>query len=249
MARYFLEISYNGTPYHGWQRQPNAITIQQVLEEKLSTILRSTIHIVGAGRTDTGVHAKQIMAHFDFVDQLETDKLVYKMNSILPAEIAIQKIKLVPPEAHARFDATSRCYEYLISLKKDPFLIRNAYYVKKPLDLDVMNKAANILLNHTNFKCFSKSKTDVKTYNCNIAEAFWKKEGDVLVFRIRADRFLRNMVRAITGTLLEVGSGKRKVADMHEIIESKNRSNAGVSVPAKGLYLTQVKYPNSIFDE
>lgn len=164
--RYFLELSYNGTPYHGWQRQPNAISVQEVLESSLSTILRDTIEIVGAGRTDTGVHAKQIMAHFDYRQKLDHDQIVYKLNAILPAEIAVRKVNLMVVDAHARFDAISRSYEYCITSVKDPFRIDKAYYFKRTLDIERMNEAAKILLNYTNFKCFSKSKTDVKTYNC-----------------------------------------------------------------------------------
>lgn len=244
--RYFLELSYNGTPYHGWQRQPNAITVQEVLEDSLSTLLREKTEIVGAGRTDTGVHAKQIMAHFDFEKDLETDQLKYKLNSILPPEIAIQKVYGVKDDAHARFDALSRSYEYYVTLSKDPFVINKAYYFKKTLDLDVMNDAAKLLLNYTNFKCFSKSKTDVKTYNCTITDAIWQRQGDQLVFRISANRFLRNMVRAIVGTLIEIGEGKLTKEDLVTIIKSEDRSQAGYSVPACGLYLTSVTYPKTI---
>ncbi|MBQ4820650.1 tRNA pseudouridine(38-40) synthase TruA [Aquimarina sp. MMG016] len=244
--RYFLELSYDGTPYHGWQRQPNAITIQEVLEDSLSTLLREKVEIVGAGRTDTGVHAKQIMAHFDYKKDIETDQLKYKLNSILPPEIAIQKVYDVKDDAHARFDALSRSYEYYVTLSKDPFVINKAYYFKKTLDLDVMNDAAKLLLNYTNFKCFSKSKTDVKTYNCTITEAIWERQGNQLVFKISANRFLRNMVRAIVGTLIEIGEGKLIREDLVAIIRSEDRSQAGYSVPACGLYLTSVTYPKTI---
>lgn len=247
MARYFLELSYNGTPYHGWQRQPNATAVQQVVEDALSILLRSNIDIVGAGRTDTGVHAKQLMAHFNYQDSLDPEDLRYKLNSILPLEIAVHDISAVHQGAHARFDATSRCYEYLVSLKKDPFRIKSAYYVKKSLEINLMNEAANLLLNYTNFKCFSKSKTDVKTYNCKITEAFWRQEEHILIFKITADRFLRNMVRAIVGTLLEIGENKLVLEDMNRIIKSEDRGEAGYSVPAHGLYLSEVKYPKSIY--
>ncbi|MDH7444718.1 tRNA pseudouridine(38-40) synthase TruA [Aquimarina sp. 2201CG14-23] len=245
--RYFLELSYNGTPYHGWQRQPNAITVQEVLEKSLSILLRVKTDVVGAGRTDTGVHAKQIMAHFDSEEVLDVVQFKYKLNSILPSEIAIQKIDKVQEDAHARFDAISRSYEYIITLSKNPFKIHNAYFVKKELDVDLMNEAAKILLNYTSFKCFSKSKTDVKTYNCNITEAIWEMNGDVLVFRISANRFLRNMVRAIVGTLLEIGEHKLNLNDLIDIIHSEDRSKAGYSVPAHGLYLTEVQYPKTIY--
>jgi len=245
--RYFLELSYDGTPYHGWQRQPNAISVQEVLENSLSTLLRTKVNIVGAGRTDTGVHAKQIMAHFDSEIALDCVLLKYKLNSILPPEIAIQKLYLVVKDAHARFDAVSRSYEYVISLSKNPFSINSAYYVKRELDIDLMNEAAKLLLNYTNFKCFSKSKTDVKTYNCTITEAIWERYENKMVFKISANRFLRNMVRAIVGTLLEIGEHKLNLDDLKNIIKSENRSEAGYSVPAHGLYLTKVKYPKTIY--
>ncbi|GAA4271261.1 tRNA pseudouridine(38-40) synthase TruA [Aquimarina gracilis] len=241
--RYFLELSYDGTPYHGWQRQPNAISVQEVLEDSLSTILRTKTEIVGAGRTDTGVHAKQIMAHFDFENELNDEDLSYKLNSILPLEIAIRSVFRVNEEAHARFDAISRSYEYHVNFTKDPFVINKSYYLKKTLDLDLMNKAAKLLLNYTNFKCFSKSKTDVKTYNCTITEAFWESNKDKIVFKISANRFLRNMVRAIVGTLIEIGEHKLDLDDLVDIIKSEDRGRAGYSVPAHGLYLTKVEYP------
>ncbi len=245
--RYFLELSYNGTPYHGWQVQPNAISVQEVIEKALSTLLRIRVQIVGAGRTDTGVHAKQIMAHFDVEKELETYHLKYKLNSILPPQIAIHDVYKVDNDAHARFDATSRAYEYHITLHKDPFALKAAYYMKRSsLNVDAMNEAAKLLLNYTNFKCFSKSKTDVKTYNCTITKAYWKQEGGRLVFTIEANRFLRNMVRAIVGTLIEIGEEKIPIDNIHDIIESQDRGKAGYSVPAHGLYLIKVGYPQSI---
>ena len=245
--RYFLEISYNGTPYHGWQRQPNAISIQQVLEQSLTTLLQNNTSIVGAGRTDAGVHAKKMIAHFDSQKAIETLLLVRKLNSILPLHIAVHNILNVQPEAHARFDATKRAYKYYITLTKDPFLTNQAYYIKRTLNVDAMVDATKILLKHRDFKCFSKSKTDVKTYHCHITEAYWQRDNDQLIFNIVADRFLRNMVRAIVGTLLEVGMHKIKVEDVTRIIKSRDRSQAGYSVPAHGLYLTEVEYPTSIF--
>jgi len=245
--RYFLELSYNGTPYHGWQRQPNAISVQEVLEDSLSKLLREKIEIIGAGRTDAGVHAKQIMAHFDYKGVLDIAKFRFRLNALLPKEIAIQKINGVCEDAHARFDAISRSYEYYITLVKDPFRIDTAYFLKKKLDVELMNKAAKLLLNYTDFKCFSKSKTDVKTYNCDISSAYWEEKEGLLVFNITANRFLRNMVRAIVGTLIEVGEHKLTPDDIIKIINSKNRSNAGYSVPAQGLYLTRVEYPKTIY--
>lgn len=245
--RYFLELSYNGSPYHGWQRQPNAISVQEVVENALGILLRVSTGIVGAGRTDTGVHARQIMAHFDSPNSLDCVQLKYKLNAMLPSEIAVRKINLVRDDAHARFDAVSRSYEYVVSLSKDPFNIHHAYYFKRNLDLDLMNEAAKLLLNYTNFKCFSKSKTDVKTYNCTITDAIWERNGEVLVFKISANRFLRNMVRAIVGTLIEIGIHKLDLDDLKNIIKSEDRSEAGYSVPAHGLYLTEVVYPEIIY--
>lgn len=245
--RYFLELAYDGTRYHGWQRQPNAISVQEVLETSLSTLLKKETPVVGAGRTDTGVHAKQIMAHFDVDSKVDETQLRYKLNAILPPQISIAKVSLVKDDAHARFDAISRSYQYHIALEKDPFLIEKAYYLKRELDVFAMNEAAKLLLNYTNFKCFSKTKTDVKTYNCTITEAYWEVTGNQLVFTISANRFLRNMVRAIVGTLVEIGQHKITVADLDGIIKSEDRGKAGYSVPAHGLYLTTVAYPEHIY--
>lgn len=245
--RYFIELSYNGTSFHGWQIQPNATSVQQTVENALSLILRETISIVGAGRTDAGVHAKYIVAHFNTKTKFEANNLVYKLNSFLPESIAIQNIFRVKPEAHARFDATARAYEYRIITQKNPFETNSAYLLKTTLNVEAMNAAAKKMLNYTNFKCFSKSKTDVKTYNCEIFYAYWEQVDHVLIFHISANRFLRNMVRAIVGTLLEIGSGKLPIEAIDKIIASENRSEAGYSVPAKGLYLTKVIYPKSIY--
>ncbi|MBT8205558.1 MAG: tRNA pseudouridine(38-40) synthase TruA [Eudoraea sp.] len=243
--RYFLSLSYFGKAYHGWQRQPNAVTVQEVLETALSTLLRSPIAIVGAGRTDTGVHAREYYAHFDFPDTLPDD-LVDRLNGFLPEDIAIHGLIPVPEEAHARFGAISRTYEYRIVQSKDPFLFDRAHLVKQQLDIEKMNQAAALLKTFQDFKCFSKSNTDVRTFICQISEAYWKLDGHNLTFTIRADRFLRNMVRAVVGTLLDVGKGKLTLEDVKAIIKSKKRSEAGVSVPAKGLYLVRVEYPESI---
>lgn len=244
--RYFIRLAYNGKSYHGWQIQPNAITVQETIEKGLSTILNTTLSIVGAGRTDTGVHASQMFAHFDFDGDFEIEDTVYKLNSFLPKAIAILEIFEVKPEAHARFNAIKRTYTYKIALTKNVFDYDYSYHVLMPLDRNKMNEASTLLLNYTNFQCFSKSNTDVKTYNCKIETAYWKQEGGMLIFTISADRFLRNMVRAIVGTLIDVGLGKLKVEEMHAIIQSKNRSEAGFSVPAKGLYLTEVLYLDDI---
>ena len=217
-----------------------------MLETALSTLLRSPIAIVGAGRTDAGVHAKEMYAHFDFEDNLETDELVLRLNAFLPNDIAIIGIFAVPDDAHARFDASARTYQYWVVQKKDPFNYDWAHLVRQPLNIEAMNKAAGHLMKYDDFACFSKSNTDVKTFICDIRAAFWQMEGDVLVFTITADRFLRNMVRAIVGTLLDVGLDKMPAEGIKMIIESRDRSMAGASVPAKGLYLTKVNYPENI---
>ncbi|MFB9055333.1 tRNA pseudouridine(38-40) synthase TruA [Mariniflexile ostreae] len=244
--RYFIELSYNGSNYHGWQYQPNAITVQEVIEKSLSVLLKGKTPIMGAGRTDAGVHATQMFAHFD-TDMLfdETD-IVYKLNLYLPKDIAIQSIFKVKDKAHARFNALSRTYLYRITLHKNVFTFENVYYVKQDLDIDKMNEATKILFEYHDFQCFSKSKTDVKTYNCKIMKAAWTLIDGELQFVIQADRFLRNMVRAIVGTMVHVGLGKIKVDDLHSIIKSKNRSEAGFSVPGHALYLTHVEYPDAI---
>jgi tRNA pseudouridine38-40 synthase len=244
--RYFIELSYKGTHYNGWQIQPNAKSIQQTIEEAISVLLREKIKITGAGRTDAGVHARQMFAHFDTNQSFNSNELTYKLNSFLPQDIAIYNIFPVPQDAHARFDALSRSYEYYIHTKKDPFLNDLSWYYKTDLNIDKMNEAAKFLFKHKDFKSFSKSKTDVKTYICDIKEAFWEKNDHQLVFYITADRFLRNMVRAIVGTLVEVGQGKKSIEEFDFIIKQRDRNKAGFSVPAKGLFLTKIEYPSKI---
>ena len=244
--RYFIELSYNGKAYHGWQNQPNAISVQEVLEKALSTLLKNEVSIMGAGRTDAGVHASQMFAHFDFEGGFESKDLVYKLNSFLPKDIAVTSVFEVKPESHARFDALSRTYHYKISTLKNVFDYDFTYQVQLPLDVEAMSEACKILFEYKNFQCFSKSNTDVKTYNCDIKEAFWTKKEEQLVFTIKADRFLRNMVRAIVGTMVNIGLGKLKPEDLHTIIASKNRSEAGFSAPAHGLYLVEIDYPDEI---
>lgn len=246
--RYFIELSYNGKAYHGWQKQPNAISVQQVLEHALSTLLTVSINIMGAGRTDTGVHAAQMFAHFDTDAAFDIETLIFKANWFLPPDIAIHRIFEVKAAAHARFNALSRTYHYRIATRKNAFTPDFAYKMFRPLDLERMNDACKILLQYRDFQCFSKSNTDVKTYYCTIKEAYWILEKNELIFVITADRFLRNMVRAIVGTLVEIGLGKLEVASLHEIIASKNRSKAGYSVPACGLYLMHIQYPDSIYN-
>ncbi|MBU2951387.1 tRNA pseudouridine(38-40) synthase TruA [Tamlana agarivorans] len=244
--RYFLELSYNGKPYHGWQNQPNAISVQEVLEKALTTILGEDISIMGAGRTDAGVHASQMFAHFDSDLVFENSHLLYKLNSYLPIDIAVHDIFKVNAEAHTRFNALSRQYLYRITTKKNVFNYESTYFVKKPLDIDKMNAACEILFDYTDFQCFSKSNTDVKTYNCDIMKAEWFYKEEELHFVIKADRFLRNMVRAIVGTMINIGLGKMEVETLHDIIQSKSRCEAGFSVPAHGLYLTHIEYPVDI---
>lgn len=244
--RYFLELSYNGAGYHGWQNQPNAISVQEVIEKALSTLLGNKIEIVGAGRTDAGVHAKQMFAHFDTDFDFNESDLVFKLNSFLPKDIAIHNLFKVKTEAHTRFDALSRTYLYRVNLNKNVFNFDNAYYVKQDLDVDMMNEASKILFQYKDFQSFSKSNTDVKTYYCDIMKAEWFFKDDELHFVIQANRFLRNMVRAIVGTMINIGLGKIQAEDLHTIIQSKNRSEAGFSVPAHGLYLTNIEYPVDI---
>lgn len=244
--RYFIEFSYNGKAYHGWQNQPNAISVQQVLEAALSKLLRNKIAVMGAGRTDAGVHASQMFAHFEIEEDFDIESILFKLNCFLPKDIAIHDIFKVNKKAHARFNALSRTYIYRIANKKNVFTSDFAYHVYFPLNLDMMNEACKILFEYNDFQCFSKSNTDVKTYHCKIKQAFWKLDNDELVFTITADRFLRNMVRAIVGTMVEIGQGKMKPDKLHAIIKSKDRSEAGYSVPANGLYLTQIVYPKSI---
>jgi tRNA pseudouridine38-40 synthase len=248
--RFFIELAYDGSNYHGWQSQPNAIGVQEVLNRALSIILRDQIETLGCGRTDTGVHAKQFFAHFDaeklMIDgiwQMDKGSFLRSLNSVLPHDIAVSNIFAVNAEAHARFDATLRSYEYHIHFNKDPFNNGYSWLLRDEPDLDLMNEAAKIIMGYTDFSCFSKSNTQVKTNNCKISKAEWVKTDNGIVFHISADRFLRNMVRAIVGTLIEVGKKEIEPADVHAIIRSKNRSKAGTSVPACGLYLTEVVYP------
>ena len=241
--RYFIHLAYNGTPYHGWQIQPNATSVQETLNKAFSVLLQSEINLMGAGRTDTGVHAKEMYAHFDFEASIDIPNLVHKLNSFLPKDIVIYDIIPVHDDAHTRFDATKRTYEYHIHQFKNPFLDELSWYFHQPLDIDLMNEAAKLLFDYTDFECFSKVNTDVNTFDCTIFEADWKRaENDQLVFTISANRFLRNMVRSIVGTLVNIGLHKITIEDFVQIIESKSRDKAGFSVPAHGLYLTKIEY-------
>ena len=240
--RFFLQLSYNGTNYHGWQSQPNANSVQAEINKALSTLLNSKIEVMGAGRTDTGVHAKQMYAHFDYNTSFDVPKLIMKLNSFLPNDIAIHAIFQVDDEVSSRFDAISRTYEYHIVQYKNPFA-PDTYYLHKKLDVDAMNLACKHLLGKQDFSSFSKVNTQTFTNNCNVIFAKWEWENDELIFSIKADRFLRNMVRAIVGTLLEVGIGIVKADDVKEIIKAKDRGQAGNSVPGNALFLIEVEYP------
>ena len=246
--RYFLYFSYKGTAYHGWQLQPNGISVQEVLTKSLSTILRTEIELVGAGRTDTGVHARLMVAHFDLNADLPIQpNLIAKLNSFLPKDIAVFKIVEVKPNAHARFDAISRKYEYHVVAQKSVFKNELAARISHKLNFTAMNEAANTLMEYSDFTSFSKLHTDVKTNNCNVTLAGWFQNDEEWIFTIEANRFLRNMVRAIVGTLFEVGREKMTVEEFRTVIEAKDRCKAGSSVPAQGLYLVDIKYPKDIF--
>ena len=243
--RYFIQIAYDGSLYHGWQIQPNAITVQELLDKAISTVLRQPVETLGCGRTDAGVHAKDFYAHFDLLNADENKVLrsIAGINALLPYQIAAKQIIPVHEEAHARFDATSRAYKYYVHYEKDPFKLNLSWLVKDKLDVAAMNEAAAVLLNYTDFSCFSKSNTQTFTNNCKIVQAVFEELDGGLVFTIQADRFLRNMVRAIMGTLVRIGKKEISLADFEAIIASKNRSSAGLSVPACGLYLVKVEYP------
>lgn len=243
--RYFIELAYNGTAYHGWQIQKNAISVQEVVNKVLTKLCRQTIETLGCGRTDTGVHAKQLFAHVDIASEIDAlnPKIRLSMNAMLPYDIVVKRFVKVGWDAHARFDATMRSYEYHIHFNKDPFRHNLSWLLRDKPDVELMNKAASILMEYRDFSCFSKSNTQTLTNNCVITRAEWVRAENGIIFHISADRFLRNMVRAIVGTLMRAGKKEIMPEDIREIIESKNRSEAGESVPACGLYLSEVKYP------
>lgn len=241
--RRFIQLSYDGAAYHGWQKQPNARSVQQTLQEALSTLLQTDIEVVGAGRTDAGVSARMMVAHFETSKACDNEQLVYKLNKLLPHDIAVQRIWEVPDEMHARFSATSRTYHYYIHTRKDPFVRQYSWLVTFPLDFARMNEAASRLPDFDDFTSFSKVNTDTKTNLCNVTEARWTQEGEnTWRFTITANRFLRNMVRAIVGTLIEVGRGRMTVDEFCQVIEQKNRCSAGDSVPGHALFLVDVSY-------
>lgn len=249
LNRYFIFLSYKGTNYHGWQIQENATSVQSLVNNALSILLKENIQTIGAGRTDTGVHAKFYVAHFDsMASNLESDsKFLHSLNRILPNDIAIQQIKKVRPNANARFDATLRGYEYVISRKKDPFWIGLSWFYDAQLNVEYMQLAAQQLMSYTDFTSFSKVGSGTKTNNCQIYNAEWKENHNLLLFTIEANRFLRNMVRAIVGTMIDVGRGKITPEGFSQIIEKRDRKLAGTSAPAEGLYLTRIEYPDKCF--
>ncbi|MFP4664594.1 MAG: tRNA pseudouridine(38-40) synthase TruA [Bacteroidales bacterium] len=249
MHRYFMEIAYDGRNYHGWQIQPNAKTVQEVLEEALSRLSGSAISVTGCGRTDTGVHATSFFLHFDMAEKIDdSDKLQYRLNGILPRDIAVYRIFPVAANAHARFDAISRSYRYLLHQVKNPFLRDRSWYHPVPLDINAMNLACTFLYDYKDFTSFSKLHTDTKTNDCKIIHAGWKYDDNQLIFEISADRFLRNMVRSIVGSLTDIGKGRYEASHMKTIIQAKDRSAAGQSVPAHALYLDRIVYSSSLSD-
>ena len=251
--RYFIELSYDGAAYCGWQRQPDAPTVQQALEKALSTLLRQEIEVVGAGRTDTGVNASYYVAHFDCENGVkDCAQLVYKLNLILPQDIAVKRVREVTPEAHARFDAVEREYTYYISQRKNPFRRYSAWQYYVPLDVERMNEASATLLDYDDFTSFAKLNSNNKTNICRVVKAEWRRaewDEDLLIFTIRADRFLRNMIRAIVGTLVDVGRGRYTVEEFRDILHSHDLSRSSAGAPAVGLFLSDVEYSENVYIE
>lgn len=248
-TRYFIYISFKGTSYHGWQIQPNSVTIQEILDNALSTVFNEKISATGAGRTDTGVHALVFFAHFESIspDLADNKNNIFRLNSFLPKDIAVNGIFKVVPDAHARFSAVSRTYKYYIARVKDPFLDDSSWFIHGKIDLNIMNRACRILMKYTDFTSFSRVHSDVKTNLCTLFYSFWVQDDVTLVFTIKADRFLRNMVRAIVGTMIATGTGRIDLEEFEIIIQAKDRCRAGQSAPARGLFLTDIEYPPGIF--
>lgn len=241
--RYFITFSYDGTAYHGWQIQPHSVTVQEELQKALSTLMRKPMEVVGAGRTDTGVHARKMIAHFDHDEVLDCPQLIYKLNKLLPRDIAVQHVEPVADDMHARFSAKSRTYHYYVHLDKNPFLRSYSWQVYGNPDFEIMNRAARVLMEYKDFTSFSKVNTDTKTNDCTITEARWDRVGeDQWRFTVTANRFLRNMVRAIVGTLMEVGRGRMTIEQLRSVVEAKDRCRAGDSVPGNALFLVEVLY-------
>ena len=246
--RYFISLAYKGTNFHGWQVQPNAVSVQQRINEGLSVLLKEEVMIMGAGRTDAGVHAKQMYAHFDTDKSFDFDVMCYRLNAFLEDSIHIKSIFKVADETHVRFHATARTYEYWLCQEKNPFLVEGAWLMYSNLDFNLMNEASSYLIEVQDFSSFAKIHSDVNTHICDIRKAEWVQQGDKWVFIIEADRFLRNMVRAIVGTLVEVGKKKMTLDEFKSVINLKNRSSAGTSAPAKGLYLVKIEYPKELLN-
>jgi tRNA pseudouridine38-40 synthase len=247
-VRYFISLAYKGTHFHGWQVQPNAVSVQEKINEGLSMLLKEDVMILGAGRTDAGVHAKQMYAHFDTDNEFDCEKIAYRLNSYIDDAILIKSIFSVSDTTHARFHATARTYEYWLCQEKNPFLKDGAWMMYSNLDFGLMNEAAAYLTEVKDFTSFAKIHSDVKTHICDVRKAIWEQKGDVWVFTIEADRFLRNMVRAIVGTLVDVGKGKMTLQEFKNVITKMDRGSAGVSAPAPGLYLVKVEYPQELLN-
>lgn len=242
MPRFFIELSYKGTRYSGFQVQENAITVQYELEKAISTLQRREVSLTGSSRTDAGVHARRNYFHFDF-EGIIHPQFIYKINAILPPDIVVSRLIPVNADAHCRFAAISRTYRYYIYRSKNPFLADRAYFFPYPLDLEQLNEAAAVLKEYSDFTSFSKRNTQVKTFNCQIQESFWEEEGDCLVYQVRANRFLRGMVRALVGTMLQVGRKKTDLAEFRKIIEMADCTAADFSAPGHGLFLLRVEFP------
>lgn len=241
--RYFIHFCYDGTNYHGWQIQPNGVSVQGVLQKALSTLLRNEMTVVGAGRTDAGVHARKMVAHFDYKDNIDGKQLVYKLNRLLPRDIAVERVERVDEGLHARFSAVRRTYRYYITTGKDPFARFYAWQCHYDLDFDMMNRAAKMLLEFDDFGAFCKSNSDAKTTICNVMDAGWHKTSDTTwYFEITANRFLRNMVRAVVGTLVEVGRMRMTLEEFRRVMENGKRTDAGESMPGNALFLEGVEY-------
>ncbi|MGQ9848140.1 MAG: tRNA pseudouridine(38-40) synthase TruA [Bacteroidales bacterium] len=247
--RYFIEIAFDGTKYHGWQKQSNGISIQQVIEEKISLKLKNNICVIGCGRTDTGVHARQFFLHFDWHQRLVLEEFQHNLNRFLPDDIAVKSIHIVKPDAHARFSAVERTYKYYIETKKNPFNRQYSLEFTLPLNIDLMNRACELLLNNDDFTSFSKSHGGQHNNICKLTKCYWEKKDNQLIFTISSNRFTRNMVRSIVGTMIDIGREKISILQFKDIIESRNRRFAGQSVEAKGLFLEEVVYPLEIFTD
>ncbi|MBR1484537.1 MAG: tRNA pseudouridine(38-40) synthase TruA [Prevotella sp.] len=244
--RYFITLSYDGTRYHGWQVQPNGTSVQEVLDRGLSLLLHADVHTTGAGRTDAGVHARMMVAHFDHPSAVDCRQLAYKLNRLLPCDVSVQSVEPVADDLHARFSATQRTYYYYVHTRKDPFLRHYSCQIGYPLDFALMNQAARLLLDYDDFGAFCKAGADVKTTLCRVVRAEWHQTSPTTwYFEIAANRFLRNMVRAVVGTLIDVGRGRLTVDGFRQVIEGKSRSNAGESMPAHALFLERIDYPLS----